>query len=413
MTGNSRGRSIAIGLWACVFIAGYYVFFMQPRLNRNANQLNGAVSTSDPNAMVSSSGAVFVTVPWKSLPDVERFQLTDQTGANFDSADLNGHVYAVSFFFSSCPTICRDLNRQLQQLGEQLRDVDVQLLTITVDPDVDTPEVLGRYAQDFGAVPERWRFLTGAMHRIKQLGEHSFRVIIDKAEHTDKIHIVDKWGRFRDRFQWNDPDDMKRCAVVVRELAAETKPPLDAEIVTRNAMAGIEPVDWDSVPWIREFYVIDQNGKKFSSRDLTGEVWLGSFFFSTCPGVCIKQNQYLSALQDRLGNRKLKIVSITTDPQKDTPAVLTDYAQQLHALPDQWLFCSANEKLTRRIAAEFFKASVGGDHHTSRLFVVDRWGQVRGSFDWQQPDHEAQLLALVDQCSTELSPVAKFNRIDP
>jgi cytochrome oxidase Cu insertion factor (SCO1/SenC/PrrC family) len=206
---------------------------------------------------------------------------------------------------------------------------------------------------------------------------------------------------------------MKRCAAVAKELARETTPPLDANIVTRNAMAGIEPVNWDSVPWIREFFLTDQTGKKLFSRDLTGEVWLASFFFSTCPGICIKQNQYLSALQERMGDRKTKFVSITTDPQTDTPAVLADYARRLHAQPDRWLFCSANEKLTRRIAGEFFKASVGGDHHTSRLFVVDRWGQVRGSFDWEHPEQESQLLALIDQCAEEPAPVSKFKVIEP
>jgi hypothetical protein len=69
--------------------------------------------------------------------------------------------------------------------------------------------------------------------------------------------------------------------------------------------------------------------------------------------------------------------------------------------------------LTRRIAGEFFRAEAGGAHHTSRLFVVDRWGQLRGSFDWQQPEQEVQMLQLIDQCLGEPQPVRDVKVVQP
>ncbi|MFN5321561.1 MAG: SCO family protein [Planctomycetota bacterium] len=398
MRPQSRPRNwLPIGLWAAVLVFAAYLFWFKP-------------AESLP---VAESGVVLVDVPWEHLPDLGRFRLTDQTGVEVDSADLSGKVTAVCFFFARCPSICRDLNRQVQRMSEQLRDVPLQFLSVSVDPENDTPEVLGRYAADFGAQPERWRFLTGQLYRVKELGQQSFRVDVNPETHTDNIFLIDRWGRYRDRFKWDDPTDMKRFATVARELAVEQQPPLGQVIRTRNALAGVEPKNWDDVPWVREFFLTDQTGRKVYNRDWTGEVWIGSFFFSTCPGICPRQNAYLAGLQERLGQRAVKLVSITTDPKTDTTAVLAETAARMRAQAERWLFCRGDEQLTRRIAAEFFRAEAGTEHHTSRLFVVDRWGQVRGSFDWQQPEQEVQMLQLIDQCLGEQAPVRDFKLIRP
>jgi len=390
-------------LWTAVLVFAAYLFWFKPK----------AIVDQPAGGTKAESGAVLVDVPWEHLPDLGRFKLTDQTGAEMDSASLSGKVTAVCFFFARCPSICRDLNRQVQRLSEQLRDVPIQFLSVSVDPENDTPEVLARYAADFGAEPERWRLLTGQLYRIKELGEQSFRVDVNPETHTDNIFLIDRWGRYRDRFKWDDPTDMKRFTSVARSLAVEPSPPLGQLMHTRNALAGVEPANWDDVPWIREFFLTDQLGRKFYSRDLTGDVWIASFFFSTCPGICPRQNEYIAGLRQRLGQRSVKFVSLTTDPKTDTTAVLAETAARLRADPESWLFCRGEEKLTRRIAAEFFRAEAGGEHHTSRLFVVDRWGQVRGSFDWQQPEQEVQMLQLIDQCLSEQAPVRDVQVIRP
>jgi cytochrome oxidase Cu insertion factor (SCO1/SenC/PrrC family) len=401
----ARRAWIPILLWTAVLVFGGWIF-----LNKGRTELKKeAAKIERPPA----NGVVLVDVPWKYLPELGRFKLTDQTGADFDSASLSGRMTAVCFFFASCPSICRDLNRQVQRSSEQLKDLPLQFLSVSVDPERDTPEVLSRYAADYGAKPDRWRFLTGQLYRIKELGERTFRVDVNPETHTDNIFLIDKWGRYRDRFKWDDPADMKRFVETARAVDAESAPPLAEIVRTRNALAGVEPKNWDDVPWIREFFLTDQLGRKFYSRELTGEVWVASFFFSTCPGICPKQNQYLAGLQQRLGGRAVKFVSITTDPQTDSVEVLAETASRLRATPESWLFCRGEEKLTRRIAGEFFRAEAGGAHHTSRLFVVDRWGQLRGSFDWQQPEQEVQMLQLIDQCLGELEPVRDVKVVQP
>ena len=148
-------------------------------------------------------GAVIVDVPWNHLHHINNFALTNQDGENFDTAQFSGDKpFLVSFFFASCPSICRDLNKQVAKLNEQLKKEDVAFVTITVDPERDTPKVLNKYAADFEAESPRWSFLTGEKYRIKEIGEQMFRVeVVDMANHTENIMLVDKWGKFRDRFK--------------------------------------------------------------------------------------------------------------------------------------------------------------------------------------------------------------------
>jgi cytochrome oxidase Cu insertion factor (SCO1/SenC/PrrC family) len=378
-------------LWALVVVAAVILIYVSNR-----------PPTTPPSDV--PEGMVLVDVPWKHLPDVDRFKLTDQNGEEFDTADLVGKPYVVSFFFASCPTFCLELNKELERVNRALKDTDIQFLTITVDPEHDSPEVLKKYAEGFGATPDRWAFLTGQKYQIQEIGEQMFNVIVDRDTHTDNILLVDKWGRYRDRFKWDQPYDMKRFVKVAKEVAAEKDPPLEKTIKTRNVLAGFEQPDLGNVPWIRDFHLTERSGKKFFSRELVGQVWIANFFFSTCPGICKRQNEYLRDLQNRLGDQCPVIVSISTDPTNDTPERLREFADKLGAMQDRWLFCTGNPLLIKRIGAEFFRAPSDGAHHSSLLFVVDRWGDVRGSFDWEDSKQEIKMLELIKQLESETRP---------
>jgi protein SCO1/2 len=330
--------------------------------------------------------------------------MTNQTGEEFKSESLNNQVYAIYFFFSTCPTICREFNQRIEQLNSRMAKDDIRFVGISVKPEVDTPEVLARYAQDFGATAPRWQMLTGPMHRVKELGEYGLRERIDTGGHTESIFLVDRWGRYRDRFRWDDAEENKRFVETARKLVDEKTVPLDATITTRNALAATRPGNWNDVPWLYEFELADQNGQKLFSRDLTGSVWVGSFFFSRCPDVCQRQNQYLAALVKRTENLAFPILSISTDGEFDTSQVLREYSAKFGADPERWHFLTGTSKFVRRVSAEFFKAAAGSDHHSTLLFVVDRWQRVRGSFDWQKPEDEAAMLDLIRKLKLEQSP---------
>ena len=400
-------KTLPIILWGLVVVLGGFVLL----LNWNKPNPSLIVQTTPDG---QSGGTVIVDVPWKHLQHLPDFELTNQDGKPFRYSDIAGRPMAVSFFFASCPSICRDLNAQIKRLRDQLKDEDILFLSITVDPENDTAEVLKRYANDYEATADQWAFTTGQPYKVREIGEQIFRVVVDRDTHTDNILLIDRWGKYRDRFKWDDPYDMKRFATVAKDVIAEKEPPLESSIQTRNAMAGVEPKDWDTVPWIREFFLTSSDQKKIYSRDLTGEVWIASFFFTSCPGVCVEQNNYLAGLQNRLKDHPAKIVSITTDPANDSPQVLSEYARQRGAQAERWLLTTANdEKLTQRISSEFFRAAAGNSHHSSELFVVDRWGNLRGRFDWQKPVDEVRMFALIDQLNSETIPPSSFSIIEP
>jgi cytochrome oxidase Cu insertion factor (SCO1/SenC/PrrC family) len=387
-------RAIGLFLWGVVIAVGLWMWIN--RRDRPAAETHAV-----------DGGKVVVNVPWRHLPDIDPFVLTERSGQPFDSRTLAGRPYVVTFFFASCPTVCRNLNQHVQRLAERYRDEDVTFVSVTVDPKTDTPEILSKYASDYGADGLNWVFLTGQPYMIDELGQHQFQVLVDKSSHshTSELLLVDRWGRYRDRFSWDDPAEAERFDQVLRDVLAETEPPLDRTIATRNATAGVPHDRLGYLPWLNEFHLVDQNGQPFFSRDLTGQVWIASFFFTSCPTICPRQNEFLSGLGRQLGPT-VALVSITSDPGTDSPAVLRQYARRFHDSTGNWRFLTGDPQYIRRVASEFFHAAAGPDHHSTLLFVVDRWGNVRGQIDWQDADATARIETLVAELNREHRPPA-------
>ena len=362
---------------------------------------------ADPAEVTPVDGRVFVEVPWKMLPAVPRFELTERSGRAFDSAEMEGKVYAINIFFASCPTICRDFNTRIKSLSEKHADKeDLVFVSITCDPERDSPEVLQKYADSFMANDERWLFLTGSLHDIKQLGEHSLRVVVDPSNHTDDIMLVDRWGRYRDRFKWNDPLDLERFDQVLEELLAETEPPLDKTIRTRNVLAGDAAYNPESIPFLPDFRLQSATGDSFKSRMMTGKVWIASLFFTRCPTICPQMNDKLLQHQDRMIAAGIECVSITSDPENDTPPVLRTYAKNLGADEANWHFLTGEKGYIDRVAGEFLGAHNHGAHHSSEWFLIDRWGNIRGRYDWRDPEQIESLFEQAKKLQAEQTPYA-------
>jgi protein SCO1 len=156
-----------------------------------------------------------------SLPEVT---LTDQDGRTFDLQQTRGKVVVLSLIYTHCPDICPLTTAKMKQIQEQVHaagwDAQVQLVTFTVDPARDTPEVLKRFAGLFHADPGNWVFLTGTSAQvdvlIKGLSLYVERVYyIDRTpvpenaltqpaaglpylvNHTDRLFLIDRQGRVR------------------------------------------------------------------------------------------------------------------------------------------------------------------------------------------------------------------------
>lgn len=170
--------------------------------------------------------AAGTAVPTADLPvlwPAPSFRLTDQDGQPLESSALAGNVWLANFIFTNCPDVCpTDLIPKMQQVQKavladpELKD-HVRLISISVDPPRDTPEVLHRYADLVGAEPTLWRFLVGTPDETIDLMQHGFKVGVALHElplasqesghsnagdgytvnHTTRFVLVDREGNVR------------------------------------------------------------------------------------------------------------------------------------------------------------------------------------------------------------------------
>jgi protein SCO1 len=159
--------------------------------------------------------------------------------------------------------------------------------------------------------------------------------------------------------------------------------------------------------WMDGFTLTERSGREVKWADLEGKVRVVSFFFSSCPANCLRQNQKIGEIQRAYAGKNVVCVSITCDPDIDSPERLREYAAKLEAPPDQWLFLTGRLVYIRRVASELFQVALDKQTHTERLIVCDKWGNIRGSFLWNKLDEVAELRLLVDKLLAESEPPAK------
>jgi cytochrome oxidase Cu insertion factor (SCO1/SenC/PrrC family) len=161
------------------------------------------------------------------LPD---FSLVDSRGSDVTLADLEGAPWVAGFIFTSCAGICPRMSTEMARVQESLPpDSPVKLVSITVDPVHDTPEVLQGYAARFGARPERWMFLTGEPQEIYRLAGEGFLLAAgellefdpEQADgpfvHSSRLCLVDAEGRMRGYYEGTDPTQVDR---LLQDLAS-------------------------------------------------------------------------------------------------------------------------------------------------------------------------------------------------
>ncbi|HEY2411050.1 MAG TPA: SCO family protein [Pirellulaceae bacterium] len=159
--------------------------------------------------------------------------------------------------------------------------------------------------------------------------------------------------------------------------------------------------------WLTDFTLTERSGKTVRWSELTGKVRLVSFFFSSCPANCLRQNMQVRDVEQAYAGKDVVCVSITCDPDIDSPERLAEYAVKLNATPDQWLFLTGKLIYIRRVAGELFGVALDKQTHTERLIVCDKWGKIRGTFIWNKLDEMAQLRLLVDKLLAETEPPAE------
>ena len=158
------------------------------------------------------------------------------------------------------------------------------------------------------------------------------------------------------------------------------------------------------------FELTNQDDQPFGTRQLDGKIWIVDFIFSTCPGPCPMISSRMAELQKPLEKTDVRLVSITVDPEKDTPEVLRGYARKLEAQTSRWNFLTGPRATIYDLSRSGFKLPVeeSGDQlrvpvHTTRAVLVDRHGTIRGYYDLLAADTPTKLVADVHQLLREQS----------
>jgi protein SCO1 len=164
-----------------------------------------------------------------------------------------------------------------------------------------------------------------------------------------------------------------------------------------NALRQRSVSSYGTVP---SFQLVNQNGQPFGSAQLTGKIWIADFIYTTCPGPCPMISGRMSELQKPLDKTDVHLVSFSVDPEKDTPDVLRGYAEKLHAEPRRWDFLTGRKSAIYNLSHDDFKLAVsdGGDEagipvHSTRMVLVDRYGEIRGYYEATDADAVTKLLA--------------------
>ena len=191
-------------------------------------------------ALTLTAGAYLLFGRGDRLPDLGTmpdFTLIDQNERPVKSADLKGKVLLVGFIYTNCPDVCPLTTTRMRELQERLAKAgmlgnDTMLLSISVDPDRDTPAVLAKYAANYGADTATWPFLTGKTDYVRTVVVEGFHLGAEKTPthdhggsptptyevaHSDRLVLVDKHGTVRATFH-TDQFDATQVLADMRSL---------------------------------------------------------------------------------------------------------------------------------------------------------------------------------------------------
>jgi protein SCO1/2 len=158
------------------------------------------------------------------LGEVPDFQLTSQTGQAVDRHSLMGHVWVADFIFTTCPGPCPMMSSRMRAVQTATASTpDVQLVSFTVDPAHDTPDVLAAYGKHFLAEPERWHFLTGPQTTLNRVGLDGFHLnpVDGSLDHSTRFALVDRAARIRGYYSFSDDGFLKALLRDVEQLERE------------------------------------------------------------------------------------------------------------------------------------------------------------------------------------------------
>ena len=160
------------------------------------------------------------------------FELVERSGRTVTHQDLRGKPWVAGFIFTRCTGPCPKISGNMKLLSSKLDGVDARLVTISVDPEHDTPEVLAAYAKNLGADESRWWFLTGTPQAIQDVSVKSFQLPVEKdpaapvgqlVTHRTVLVVVDADGFVRGYYDGEGEEGVAQAAARAAYLARAAK----------------------------------------------------------------------------------------------------------------------------------------------------------------------------------------------
>ncbi|WOD42102.1 SCO family protein [Hwangdonia lutea] len=195
------GIAFIILVFGIIFIPRIIDRISNNDVTRNESRSDFA---EDNKTSVSDLSFIIINGEPKKVP---AFSFTNQNGKTITNKDYEGKVYVIEFFFTTCPTICPRMNRNMVDIQNEFKGFeDFGVASFTINPDHDTPEVLKEYADKYGVTNPNWHLMTGDKITIYKLANEGFNLYTGENEaveggfeHSGNFALIDKNGFIRSR----------------------------------------------------------------------------------------------------------------------------------------------------------------------------------------------------------------------
>lgn len=199
---NNKKKYTYVWVSAIILIFGTFaVYEITKRVK------GGTIVENDRMSVASTAHKVGFVINEGKKRKVPEFSFMNQDSVLVTNKDYLGKVYVVEFFFTTCPTICPIMTKNLLELQKTFKDdANFGVASFTINPRYDTPSVLKNYAKKYGIIDKDWHLLTGDQEKIYTLAQEGFYIVaneVDDApggfEHSGMFALVDKNGYIRSR----------------------------------------------------------------------------------------------------------------------------------------------------------------------------------------------------------------------
>lgn len=323
--------------------------------------------------------------------------LVDQDGqrVRFRRDLVAGNIVAVNFIFTSCKGICPPLGANFaklqQQLGNQVGS-GVRLISVSVDPQVDTPERLLAWRTSFRGGPG-WTLLTGEKQDVDRLLKDLGVFAADKTNHSPFILVGDgrvgKWTRVHGLTAPEKLVEMiaglhEAAGTVAKRTSIPQQPSQSNEDSSRSPTTAAQPSRAEK--YFTNVELVNHRGdrRKLYADLLKGKVVVINSFFATCKDSCPVMLSSFAKIQEHFADRvgkDLSLISITVNPVNDTPQVLAALAEQWKATPG-WQFLTGDKANVNAALYKLGQAVENRESH-SNIFIIGNeatglWKKARG-----------------------------------